>query len=222
VQLEGLGQLKNPLTTSGIEPATFWLVDCNVGMAFVAPPLLLGLPLSPPPCPPPQVPTSCCPYCLSSSRSFSVGRVFDLASVSLNSAHHDSLMATPFSLMFAYSPCSPLSNLWSFKDLLPDDPGADSICERWDAARKNLCLVHDKVRRSYNRNRRPPPFQVGARVWLRNFPVSKAGRHISAKLSLRYKGPYTIAEFTTPVSVRLMDTAGGAAVRAHVSQLKRA
>jgi hypothetical protein len=25
---------------------------CNVGMAFVAPPLLLGLPLSPPPCPP--------------------------------------------------------------------------------------------------------------------------------------------------------------------------
>jgi hypothetical protein len=26
--------------------------DCNVGMAFVAHPLLLGLPLSPPPCPP--------------------------------------------------------------------------------------------------------------------------------------------------------------------------
>jgi hypothetical protein len=25
VQLEGLGQLKNPETSSGIEPATFWL-----------------------------------------------------------------------------------------------------------------------------------------------------------------------------------------------------
>jgi hypothetical protein len=24
VQLEGLGQLKNPTTSSGIEPATFW------------------------------------------------------------------------------------------------------------------------------------------------------------------------------------------------------
>jgi hypothetical protein len=26
VRLEGLGQLKNPMTSSGIEPATFWLV----------------------------------------------------------------------------------------------------------------------------------------------------------------------------------------------------
>jgi hypothetical protein len=26
VGLEGLGQLKNPMTSSGIEPATFWLV----------------------------------------------------------------------------------------------------------------------------------------------------------------------------------------------------
>jgi hypothetical protein len=25
MQLEGLGQLKNPVTSSGIEPATFWL-----------------------------------------------------------------------------------------------------------------------------------------------------------------------------------------------------
>jgi hypothetical protein len=30
----------------------FQIKACNVGMAFVAPPLLLGLPLSPPPCPP--------------------------------------------------------------------------------------------------------------------------------------------------------------------------
>jgi hypothetical protein len=27
VGLEELGQLKNPMTTSGIEPATFWLVE---------------------------------------------------------------------------------------------------------------------------------------------------------------------------------------------------
>jgi hypothetical protein len=66
------------------------------------------------------------------------------------------------------------------------------------------------------------PFQVGARVWLRNFPTSKAERHISAKLCPRYKGPYTIAEFTTPVSVRLQDAAGESMVRAHVSQQKPA
>jgi hypothetical protein len=139
-----------------------------------------------------------------------------------NSAHHDSHKATPFSLMFTYSPNSPLSNLWSIKNLLPDDPGAGSIRERWDAAWKNLRLAQDNVRIKYDRHRRRPPFQVGARVWLRNFPTSKAARHISAKLSPRYKGPYTIAEFTTPVSVWLTDTAGEIRVRAHVSQLKKA
>jgi hypothetical protein len=98
--------------------------------------------------------------------------------------------------MFSFTPNSPLSNLWSIKELLPDEVDAGSIRERWDAARKNLCLAHDSVRRKYNRNRRHPPFQVGSQVWLRNFPVSKAGHHISAKLSPRYKGPYIIAEFT--------------------------
>jgi hypothetical protein len=139
-----------------------------------------------------------------------------------NSAHHDSHKTTASSLMFSYSPNSQLSNLWSIKDLLPDGPGADSIRERWDAARKNLRLAHENVRSKYDHHRRPPPFQVGARVWLPNFPTSKAARHISARLSPRYKGPYTIAEFTTPVSVLLTDTVEEIRVRAHVSQLKRA
>jgi hypothetical protein len=30
VRLEGLGQLKNPMTSSGLDPATFLLVACNV------------------------------------------------------------------------------------------------------------------------------------------------------------------------------------------------
>jgi hypothetical protein len=43
-----------------------------------------------------------------------------------------------------------------------------------------------------------------------------------AKLSPRYKGPYILAEFTTPVSVKLMDAAAGNTTRAHISQLKLA
>jgi hypothetical protein len=66
----------------------------------------------------------------------------------------------------------------------------------------------------------PAPFRVGDQVWLRNFPTSKADRRITAKLSPTYIGPYKIAEFTTPVSVRLTDSATGARFRAHVSQLK--
>jgi transposase InsO family protein len=139
-----------------------------------------------------------------------------------NSAHHDSHKDTPFGLIFAFTPNSPLSALWSIKDLLPDNPDSNSIRDRWNAARRNLRLAHDRVHKCYDRNRRPPPFQVGSRVWLRNYPLSNAAQNISAKLCPRYKGPFTIAEFTSPVSVRLTDPAGGRSVRAHVSQLKKA
>jgi hypothetical protein len=54
------------------------------------------------------------------------------------------------------------------------------------------------------------------------FPISKADRQFTAKLSPRYKGPYILAEFTIPVSVRLIDAAAGTTTRAHVSQLKSA
>jgi hypothetical protein len=139
-----------------------------------------------------------------------------------NSARHDAHKVTPFSLMFSFTPNSPLSNLWSIKDLLPDNPEICSIRDRWDAARRNLRLAHQSLQKRYDRTRTPVPFRVGDQVWLRNFPTSKANQRLTAKLSPRYRGPYVIAEFTTPVSTRLTDRATGAVFRAHVSQLKRA
>jgi transposase InsO family protein len=137
-----------------------------------------------------------------------------------NSARHDAHKATPFSLMFSFTPNSPLSNLWAIKDLLPDNTDVGVIRERWDAARRNLSLAHRSLQKKYDRTRTPVPFRVGDSVWLRNFPVSKADQRLTAKLSPRYKGPYVIAQFTTPVSVRLTDSTTGGTVRAHVSQLK--
>jgi hypothetical protein len=61
----------------------------------------------------------------------------------------------------------------------------------------NACLAHEVVRARYNATRKPVPFHTGDIVWFRNFPISKAERKLSAKLSPRYKGPFRIAEFTT-------------------------
>jgi hypothetical protein len=36
VQLEGLGQLKNSMNSSGIEPVTCWLVAYNIKMGLLA------------------------------------------------------------------------------------------------------------------------------------------------------------------------------------------
>jgi hypothetical protein len=139
---------------------------------------------------------------------------------SFNSAHHDSHKSTPFSLMLAYTPNSPLAALWSINDLLPDDPKPDHI--RWDAARKNLRTSHERMRRRYDARHGPHNFHVGAKVWLRNYPLSNAAQGVSAKLCPRYRGPFVITEFTSPVSVRLADEQGKANIRAHVSQLKHA
>jgi hypothetical protein len=39
-----------------------------------------------------------------------------------NTARHEAHKDSPFSLMMSFTSNSPLSNLWSIKDLLPDDP----------------------------------------------------------------------------------------------------
>jgi transposase InsO family protein len=137
-----------------------------------------------------------------------------------NSAHHDSHKSTPSSLMLAYTPNSPLPALWSINDLLPDDPKPDYIRQRWVAARKNLRASHERLRRLYDARHGPHNFHVGAKVWLRNYPLSNAAQGVSAKLCPRYRGPFVISEFTSPVSVRLADEQGKANVRAHISQLK--
>lgn len=66
-------------------------------------------------------------------------------------AHEDS----PFRLMMSFASNSPLSNLWSVKDQLLDDPDTISICDCWNAARRNLRLADNSARRKYNRTRKP-------------------------------------------------------------------
>jgi hypothetical protein len=117
-----------------------------------------------------------------------------------NSAYHDSHKSTPFSLMLAYTPNSPLAALWSINDLLPDDPKPDNIRQRWDSARKKLRASHERLRRRYDAHHGPHNFQVGAKVWLRNHPLSNAAQGVPAKLCPRYRGPFVISEFTSPVS----------------------
>jgi hypothetical protein len=51
--------------------------------------------------------------------------------------------------------------------------------------------------------------------------MSHAGRQITAKLLQRWKGPFKIQRFLTPVTARLVDLSTGKLVtRAHVSLLK--
>ena len=136
-----------------------------------------------------------------------------------NMAKHEAHKQTPFSLLMAYKPNNPLSNLWCLKDLLPDQPVHEDIKEVWARAKRNLFSAHHRQKQIYDRNRKPITCKEGDVVMYKNYTQSKAANKYSAKLASRYKGSYVIEKFVSPVTVLIRDLDANV-VRAHLSQLK--
>ena len=141
--------------------------------------------------------------------------------LAFNTAEHESTKATPFQVIFPFRAGSPLINQWKIKELLPEKFSSRTLKHKWTAVKQNLLRSQAAMALRYNRNRVPQPFKVGDLVYYRNHPISHAGRQITAKLLHRWKGPFRIACFLTPVTAKLVNPATGKFVtRAHVSLLK--
>ena len=138
-----------------------------------------------------------------------------------NTAKHEAHNTTPFSLMMAFQPNCPLSNLWSLVDLLPDNSSPKVIQEKWKEAFNNLKRRKARLAQSYNKQRLKVPYKVGDSVMLLNHPVSAGWNKFAAKLAPRFIGPFLVDKFTSPVTLLLRDH-DGLLRRAHVSQLKPA
>jgi hypothetical protein len=111
--------------------------------------------------------------------------------------------------------------MWKINDLLPDKCKKRVLKQKWTAVKQNLCKSQVNIANRYNRNRVPQSFKEGDLVYYRNHPISHAGRQITAKLMHRYKCPFKVDKFLTPVTARLVDpTTGNFVTRAHVSLLK--
>jgi transposase InsO family protein len=140
--------------------------------------------------------------------------------VAFNSAEHEATKTCPFAVVFPFRAASPLLNQWRIQDLLPDKVNSRLLRQRWKAVKVNSGKSHARMATRY-KDRIPQPFQVGDVVYCKNHPISDAGRKISAKLLPRWKGPFKIDAFLTPVTVRLVDLDKDKYVtRAHVSHLK--
>lgn len=141
--------------------------------------------------------------------------------LAFNTAKHETHLSTPARLLLGYSIRTPLSNLWSVDDLLPDRITPEQVIRQWRRARDNIRRAHQQQAQRYNAGRQPNQYRVGDRVFVRNFSgTSKASEKRTKKLMLRYTGPFEIVEFLTPVSVRLKDLKTSKEVRAHVTQMK--
>jgi hypothetical protein len=141
--------------------------------------------------------------------------------LAFNTAENESTKAAPFEVMFPFRVGSPLTNLWKVNELLPERINSTVLKQRWMDVKQNLLMSQAAMALCYNRDRVPQPFKVGDLVYYGNHPMSHSGRQITAKLLHRWKGPFRIQRFLTPVTARLVDLATGKLVtRAHVSLLK--
>jgi len=90
-------------------------------------------------------------------------------------------------------------------DLLPEKWSKAQLQRRLKQVSQNLRKDLDNRGVRYNQFRKPVPFKVGDKVYCKCHPISKAGQKIAAKLMPRYRGPFEIAKFLTPVTVSLVD-----------------
>lgn len=89
----------------------------------------------------------------------------------------------------------------------------------WNNAKRHLGLSLQRRRQVYNAHRATVPFKQGDKVFLKDHPVSNRTNKFSPKSAYRFKGPFELVKFYTPVTVELRDPEGQL-TRAHVSQLK--
>ena len=136
-----------------------------------------------------------------------------------NMSKHEAHKQTPFSIFMAYKPNNPLANMWCLKDLLPDEPTQEQIKDIWSRAKRNLFKSHQRRKEVYNRDRKPFSCKVGDKVMYKLYSLSNAAKKYSTKLASRFKGPYEIIKFLTPVTVLIKDD-NNKVTRAHCSQLK--
>lgn len=134
--------------------------------------------------------------------------------LAFNTAKHETHQNTPASLLFAYAVNSPLSNLWSFGDLLPEKITSESIRENWTRARTNIQRAHAREAERYNRGRRPARFKKGDLVYVKNFGG------MGSKLAPRFIGPWEVLGAPTPVTLRVRNKKTNRLQRVHVSQVK--
>nr|CAD7406579.1 unnamed protein product [Timema cristinae] len=132
-------------------------------------------------------------------------------------AMHESIGASPASVLLGREPNHPLLSVWDVDPLL-DAPNDPSYSDRCSTAFQNLKRSQKRIAEIYNRGRVSVNIVVGDPEFPSELP---AFDKISAKLSPRWSGPWSVESFLTPVSERIKkQTDPTETRRAHVSHLK--
>lgn len=142
----------------------------------------------------------------------------------LNSAVQESTGMSPAELQLGRKLQGPMDKLLQGKNLSPSSPAYDVVNQlaRFKSQAEECCKRAQKRQlRNYNKNRRDISFKEKDRIWLKNFPQSRAQQHFSAKLAPKWKGPYRVLRKLGPLNYQIaLETTGEDVRTAHVCNLK--
>lgn len=85
---------------------------------------------------------------------------------------------------------------------------------------KNIAKAAHTSKVTYDLRRRPVSYMVGDYVWKKNFPLSNASKHFSAKLDKKFTGPHRIKKKLGSCVYELEDRNGRSVGEYHVKDLK--
>lgn len=86
--------------------------------------------------------------------------------------------------------------------------------------RERLDKAFAKNKAHYDLRRRPLQFNVGQKVWRRNYAISRAVNDFSAKLAPKYLGPFIVHKKVSPWTYVLIDKTGDLRGTWHAKDLK--
>lgn len=142
----------------------------------------------------------------------------------INSAVQETTDVTPAELQIGRKLNSPMDKILKGRILSPDESAYDVVhhlTQLKTDVEENIKKAKKRQLRNYNKNRRNVDFKPKQRVWVRNFPLSKAKGKFTAKLAKKWRGPYRVVQQLGPLNYQVVREDTGLDVRTvHICNLK--
>lgn len=95
-----------------------------------------------------------------------------------------------------------------------------NLREIFKDVKSRLWKAYNRQKHYYNLRKRPYEFEVGQFAWKKNYVLSDASKHFSAKVAPKYIGPLTITKKLSPWTYELVDEKGNYKEIWHAKDLK--
>ena len=138
----------------------------------------------------------------------------------INTARHEVTRLSPFFVCTGRNMILDGAHHGDIPGLEVDEPSDEKLRGIFSAVRERIRAAALRSKRVYDLRKRPDKFAVGQRVWKRNYVLSDAAKHFSAKLAPKYVGPFVVSRVLSSWTYELSDELGRSAGVWHAKDLK--